>query len=867
MSVSREELSQVLLTVRDQHDNPAKLPLDLQGHVFVISFAGTASAPPPKKTPNNALPIQTVMPGADGRTALFDGDGMVYRFDFHESPGREREEGQVRLSSQLLKTPAFFADKITYENKRYEDFRFWDTGIPRYSILGICNQINTSLVPVTVSNKRCPRLLATNDVNRPYEIDPISLKIVAPIGNLTPREPEAISVWPRMKSLPGIFEFLISSAHPATTFSSSHNQEVGELFTACSTKSTKNLIFRPDSDKDPEATDKVFLIRWRASSEGKEELQRWEVKRYDRVEQREKSIQLSQSTHMLGVTEHYIVLADTAMKTEQISSVFMVMVGIFNTVFSVLKPAGGNRRETWEQVKDGFKALRRLVKMYQVKPEELVEPLSDSINQQLKKMPLASAVLKKPIPKTLEVIQKELGPESDSISDTELESHLPNTYRRSSSKSAEADLFRPLREEENTASKSSLEHSLDSHFQSVRHLKTWLIDKLVKKLRLTFSSTQNLDTPLYIVRREDLENSDSLDSQQVTAQRVDISGAFVHFLTDYKETENGEIVITALMTDALDPAEYIVEYDRAKFVKASIDDLSGTIPVGMDSNVVALIKVKPQLDKLQETTYEKHELTFEKIRKSEKYTKGEIYQEHRNDPLYLGLYSFRGDNPSITDLYVIEGGAFPEIITEFTYDLYKNYSDERRVPLDVFSKAVTVGIPIILTHVKVNRDSPLAPLLVEQTYELPKGFLAFSLQFVPKAGSPAEQGDNGYLICSIVKSDYLYSNSDESLDKDWSDNSELWIFDAQALSEGPQYKISHPNLNFGLTLHSTWLKHLESAPSKSYSFKQDYGPAIDEFVRKYVATFKEGNKAASRETVEALFQEIDQSFERYRHKI
>ena len=403
--------------------------------------------------------------------------------------------------------------------------------------------------------------------------------------------------------------------------------------------------------------------------------------------------------------------------------------------------------------------------------------------------------------------------------------------------------------------------------QSIRRLRVWLVDRLIKRLRLRISSPQNLDTPLYIIRREDLETLESLSSQQVISQRVDVSGAFVHFLTDYKETEDGEIVITAPMTDALDPAEYIVEYDRARFVKTSIDDISGAIPVGMDSNVVALIKIKPQSDKLQETTYEKHELTFEKIQKSEKYIKGEIYREHRDNPLYLGLYAFRDDNPSMTDLYVIEGGAFPELITEFIYDLYKNYSDKRRVPLDVFSKEVAGGVPIILTHIKVNRDSPSNPLLVEQTYELPKGFLAFSLQFVPKAGSPAEQGDNGYLICSIVKSDCLYSNSDESIDKDWSDNSEVWIFDAQALSKGPQYKISHPSLNFGLTLHSTWLEHLESAPSKSYSFEQDYGPAIDEFTRKYVATFKEEDQATRRKTIEDLFKDIGQSFDDYRHNM
>ena len=56
---------------------------------------------------------------------------------------------------------------------------------------------------------------------------------------------------------------------------------------------------------------------------------------------------------------------------------------------------------------------------------------------------------------------------------------------------------------------------------------------------------------------------------------------------------------------------------------------------------------------------------------------------------------------------------------------------------------------------------------------------------------------------------------------------EFWIFDALDLKQGPLYRLSHPKLNIGLTIHSTWLSTLERPPERTdYSVRKDYGEIV-----------------------------------------
>lgn len=900
MSVSREELSHVSLTIKDAAGNDAALPLDLQGHVFINSFAGTAASPPPDDQPAGAIPEATVMPAASGITALFDGDGMVFRLDFHQAPGQSRKTGKGLLTSRLIKPPAFFADKITQENPKYKDFEFLDMGISRVSILGACNQLNTALVKVLVSQTSPPRLLVTNDAARPYEIDPCSLKIIAPVGDLRPpknqQNTETQEIWSALDVFPGIFELLMSSAHPCTSFSAEADQEEAELFTVSDDKTPLHLLLHRNPD-DRSTSDKLSLIRWKILSGEEESFQQWEV-----IYQG-KPAQILQSTHMLGMTENYIIIADTAMKFEQIETVFLMSVGFVNSLLIILSSTGEEREIEVDRLESTLKLILKLV---QLNTNELKKSIWKAVVVTFRT--LASAFRKLPVRQKLSLITtlsaensssprlfrtvemktqlgrnilqefEMLSEELENVNSTSLQEDVTESFHLSTQSSTRG-LITNLKSDDNKTLEllerqlESVENISDSAIlkmffkacdwikDSAAILERELVDELVKQLKLKVASRQNPNTPLYIVRRSDLESPEAISQQKVNAQRVEVQGAFAHLFTDYSETENGEITIVAPMTDAMDPAEYINRYDRSQVIEGeNIDDLAGAIPLGLDSNELALITIDPQRD--NGGSVSPHRLTFDKVKQTDEYQNREIYSNFRENPLYMGLYAYRDDNPRLTDIFVMQGGAYPDIMTEFIYDLYKDYSSNRKVSLDKLMSAVTDGTPMFLTHTKVDRDNPESYLKVVQTYEFSKGEVVYSLQFVPRAGGDERSGEDGYLICTVVKSDNLYSNSRQSEDPNWSDNSEIWIFDAGSLAQGPKYRLSHPRLNFGLTLHSTWLDKIEPAANRAYSFDQDYKPWVKKFIRNYLDVSK--RKSQDEELLNSLFKEIGQEFDQYR---
>ena len=73
---------------------------------------------------------------------------------------------------------------------------------------------------------------------------------------------------------------------------------------------------------------------------------------------------------------------------------------------------------------------------------------------------------------------------------------------------------------------------------------------------------------------------------------------------------------------------------------------------------------------------------------------------------------------------------------------------------------------------------------------------------------------NGYIVCTV-----------------WFGNSyEIWIFAAWDLKQGPQWKLSHPSLNFGLTLHAVWLPTIADRQARyNVPVRQDYQDLVEQF--------------------------------------
>lgn len=80
------------------------------------------------------------------------------------------------------------------------------------------------------------------------------------------------------------------------------------------------------------------------------------------------------------------------------------------------------------------------------------------------------------------------------------------------------------------------------------------------------------------------------------------------------------------------------------------------------------------------------------------------------------------------------------------------------------------------------------------------------------------------MVCVVVATDNFETNRKEKQKL-----SELWIFDAAHLSQGPLYRLNHPEFNIGPTLHTAWLSKLESPPPRmDYDVKEDYKAILDQ---------------------------------------
>ncbi|MGA7955164.1 MAG: carotenoid oxygenase family protein [Gloeobacterales cyanobacterium] len=302
------------------------IPSDLQGHVFLISPVGFANTP-----------------YGDG-TPLFNGDSMVYRLDF-DKPGK------ISLKSRIAKTPCYFADEATQTDERFKEYQFKNFGLGRFSLLlGLRNQVNTGFLSAKFSKEQNARLFITYDAGRPYEIDTDSLKVVTPVGSKKEWESEVpISIILSSLKLRVSFPFppTLSTAHPE------FDKQTSEMFMVNYIRDPLDLLesipltplFIDNIIKDLKKAPHVFtefleqkvrqftgqgligddnpliqffngtknflsrtyLIRW----DGRNTFERWKLMLPDGL-----PVTIKQSMHQIGITEDYVILADTSFKFE-----------------------------------------------------------------------------------------------------------------------------------------------------------------------------------------------------------------------------------------------------------------------------------------------------------------------------------------------------------------------------------------------------------------------------------------------------------------------------------------------------------------------------------------------------------------------
>ncbi len=718
LAVSREELSEAQLTVKKGlTDEETQLPQDLTGHVFVIAPAGSVTSVPQGSDPMTALPAK------DGWTPLFNGDGMIYRLDLGQ--------GVAQLTTRLIKTPCYYADLATQADEKYKDMRFQDVGITRmaWDSLGVRNQLNTAFITVKSAEDQHERLFATWDVGRPYEIDPVTLDVLTPMGwNHEWRELTSF-----VKARP--FKQVLTAAHPA------YDPKTHELFTVNVGKSLSTLM---------------GLSR---SASARLEKQRESVQ----------SVFSDSSAPFRGLTKRVTSLFSGALKL--MKGIEQVVKLLDHNDFVDLMRwdmSGSHVSERWRVMLPNNRSIR----------------VEETLHQ--------------------------IGLTQDFI--------------------VIAD----------TSFKLVLEHFLPYQKSQLAEDAKILLADLLDYPQLDI-------TKLYIVRRADLkpQPSETLpiptwlrkifppSRRTVVATSVELPFEMAHYLVDY-DNPGGKITLHGTHNCATDPAENIRIFDRSIYddrdgrsdyeeakITSDVQRLAGTVVGPMDISRLAGYIIDPETETVDDSDF--------------------AYS--MNHTWSTALYASRDCSPTgqFQDIYWSSWGCWPDKLTKRSFEAYESYKPDaapgmgRIVSVEEVLAMTWKGVPASLCHVQIERNGEAMKqiklnLKPEKCYSFPPGYLGTSPQFVPRMGSETAEtpSTDGYIISVVLHSNCLLPTS-ETDTSSWSSNSELWIFDAKEISAGPLYRLSHAKLNFGFTLHTTWMQEIASPqPMSDYDIRKDHDPLINE---------------------------------------
>jgi hypothetical protein len=153
----------------------------------------------------------------------------------------------------------------------------------------------------------------------------------------------------------------------------------------------------------------------------------------------------------------------------------------------------------------------------------------------------------------------------------------------------------------------------------------------------------------------------------------------------------------------------------------------------------------------------------------------------------------------IKNIYWVSWGFSWELIPQRIYDAYKE-SNYRTIPLENLPSQNKPS-----TLLRLNTES----MEITESFQFPSGYLAFSPQFIPSS-QPLREGKDksthGYIVCVVL--------SDEKPE------GEFWIFDADDFNGKPIYRLSHPKLHLGLTIHSTWLPDIKKCNNSETAYRE-----------------------------------------------
>lgn len=299
--------------------------------------------------------------------------------------------------------------------------------------------------------------------------------------------------------------------------------------------------------------------------------------------------------------------------------------------------------------------------------------------------------------------------------------------------------------------------------------------------RQTYPKTQ-----LYLVSRQDLVEQ---DLKTVPSRLITFMGDSYHFLCDYKHDSNGQINLVAVQQATISVSEAIKPDDVKHFSGDRYNPEYHGIPwmFAFDPGVLRKVVIQDDGKYARVTSQEAfiHPGWFSTML-------------HTADP--RELFTPQG----YSAIYQAYGGYHQDLICRRQYLSFRDhenriFTDEQLPQQDLPS--VLARVPLkpnwqelteqIKQEQEQNPNTPLFNLGREllDFYVCPDEHLLDSIQFVPQ--------DQGYIFATILSPQ----------------GSQVWLFDAEHLSQGPIAKLQSPSVNLGFTLHSDYFKQI--SPRKS----------------------------------------------------
>ena len=305
------------------------------------------------------------------------------------------------------------------------------------------------------------------------------------------------------------------------------------------------------------------------------------------------------------------------------------------------------------------------------------------------------------------------------------------------------------------------------------------LDAFIREL---LDKPQMDQTILYIVPRSALGKG-----VPAIAQQVIIPIEADHFLADYDDRD-GTITVHVAHAPATDLAEWWRPYDKQFYTKEEGSYAAGFLSVGaMDVGRLGRYKIDAATGTV----------TVSKVLADD--------EKLWAISLYAGRHLGTMDPlpERIESLFWGSEGFFPDLLTDWVFDNYKDYT-YRETPISQIREMGNTGRPSCINRLDTQT------MTIADSRVLPMGQLTSSLQFVPRPESKAPH--DGWLLCTVFTDARV----------------ELWILDGLNLNADPVILVSN-NLTVGFTLHAAWLSGPLAARTATYAVspEEDLTPISD----------------------------------------